>query len=84
MAETKLQTKSADKLLVLKDKVSTELNVTGSTGQGSPLGNSAGVGSPLWATGGSPTASIIGSLPVYNESGQVIGYLALFDTADLT
>lgn len=84
MAETKFQTKSADKMLLLKDKVSEEVNVgPGTTGQGSPLGNAAGVGSPLWATGGSPTGSIIGSLPVYNENGEVMGYIALFDTANL-
>jgi len=84
MAETKIQSKSADKMMLLKDKVSTELNVTGSTGQGSPLGNAAGVGSPLWLTAGSPTASVIGSLPLYNESGDVLGYIALYDTADLS
>jgi hypothetical protein len=83
MAETKFQTKSADKMLLLKDKVSNEVNTYSSTGQGSPLGNAAGVASPLWATIGSPTGTIVGSMPIYNELGQVMGYVPLFDTANL-
>ena len=83
MAETRFQSKSADKMLLLKDAVSEELNVTGSTGQGSPLGNTAGTGSPLAGSPGAVTADWIGTIPAYNELGQVIGYIPLLDTADL-
>jgi len=84
MAETKLQSKSADKMLLLKDAVSVELNVTGSTGQGSPTGNTAGTGSPLAGSPGAVAAAWIGTIPVYNENGLVVGYIPLLDTADLT
>jgi len=60
-----IQSKSPDKLIMLKDKVSNEFT------------SAAVVGSAIAAT-------TTGTLPVYDESGTLLGYLPLFDTADLT
>jgi len=59
------QSKSKDKLLVLKDKVSKEYDSTANVVGGSILGTATG------------------TLPVYDETGALLGYIALFDTADL-
>ena len=61
-----IQSKSKDKLIVMKDSVSKEAT----TGL-------AVVGSTIAATA---TATI----PVYNEKGDLLGHVALFDTATLT
>lgn len=34
--------------------------------------------------GGSILSTSTGTLPVYDETGTLLGYIALFDTADLT
>ena len=61
-----IQSKSREKLLTLKDKVSEEAT----TG--------------LALVGGSAiTANAQASLPVYDENGTLLGYVALFDTATL-
>jgi hypothetical protein len=59
-----VQSKSKEKLLVLKDSVSKEAT----TG--------------LTATITAPAA--VGTIPAYDEQGTLLGYIALFDTADLT
>lgn len=60
-----LQSKSKDKLIVMKDKVSKEVTASALVG-----------GSAILAT-------TTGSLPVYDENGDILGYIALFDTATL-
>ena len=60
-----IQSKSKDKLIVMKDKVSKEVTASALVG-----------GTAILAT-------TTGSLPVYDESGNVLGYIALFDTATL-
>lgn len=60
-----IQSKSKEKLIVMKDKVSKELTASALVG-----------GSAILAT-------TTGSLPVYDENGDVLGYIALFDTATL-
>lgn len=62
-----IQSKSREKLLVMKDKVSAEAT----TG--------------LALVGGTAiTATAQASLPVYDEHGVLLGYVALFATAALT
>ena len=63
---TKFQSKSIDKLIVFKDKVSVEYD------------SSANV------LGGSIPATATGTLPAYDEKGKLLGYVALFDTVNLT
>lgn len=60
-----IQSKSKEKLLVLKDKVSRE--ATAAT-----------------VVGGSILATTTYTIPVYDETGTLLGYMPLFDTADLT
>jgi hypothetical protein len=60
-----IQSKSKDKLLVFKDKISTEAT-TGLTAIDITI----------------PAAQA--TVPCYNERGDLLGHLALFDTADLT
>ena len=60
-----LQSKSKDKLLVMKDKVSKEVTASALVG-----------GTAILAT-------TTGSLPVYDEKGNILGYIALFDTPTL-
>lgn len=60
-----IQSKSKDKLMVMKDKVSKEATVVTLVG------------------GTAITATTTNSLPVYDENGDILGYIALFDTATL-
>jgi len=60
-----IQSKSKDKLIVMKSAVSKELTASALVG-----------GTAILAT-------TTGSLPVYDENGNVLGYIALFDTASL-
>jgi len=61
-----IQSKSIEKLLVLKSKVSEEAT-TGLTVVGSTI-----------------AATATATIPVYDEKGTLLGYVALFDTANLT
>ena len=60
-----IQSKSKDKLIVMKDKVSKEVTASALVGASAIL------------------ATTTGSLPVYDENGDILGYIALFDTATL-
>jgi len=60
-----IQSKSKDKLIVMKSAVSKEITASALVG-----------GTAILAT-------TTGSLPVYDENGDVLGYIALFDTASL-
>ena len=61
-----IQSKSKDKLLVTKGKVSQEAT----TG--------------LSVVGSSIAATATATVPVYDEKGNLLGHVALFDTANLT
>ena len=61
------QSKSREKLIVMKDRVSSEATTGLSLVGGSNI-----------------TATAQASLPVYNEKGVLLGYIALFDTSTLT
>ena len=60
-----IQSKSKDKLIVMKSAVSKEFNAVTLIG------------------GTNIIADTTGSLPVYDEGGNILGYIALFDTATL-
>jgi len=60
-----IQSKSKDKLLVMKDKVSREANAVTLVG------------------GSAITATTTNSIPAYDEDGNILGYIALFDTDTL-
>ena len=60
-----IQSKSKEKLLVMKDKVSAEVTASALVG-----------GTAILAT-------TTGSIPAYDEKGNILGYIALFDTATL-
>ncbi len=60
-----IQSKSKDKLIVMKDKVSKEATAVALVGASAIL------------------ATTTNSLPVYDENGDILGYIALFDTATL-
>lgn len=60
-----IQSKSKDKLIVMKDSISKEATVATLVG------------------GTAITATTTNSLPVYDENGDILGYIALFDTATL-
>jgi len=59
-----IQSKSKDKLLVLKDKVSAEATTE--------------------LTADITVPAAVATVPAYDETGNLLGYIALFDTADLT
>ncbi len=61
-----IQSKSREKLIVMKDKVSKEAT-TGLTVVGSTI-----------------AATATATIPVYDENGDLLGHVALFDTAALT
>jgi len=60
-----IQSKSKDKLLVMKDKVSVEATAAVLVG------------------GTNILATTTYSIPAYDENGNILGYIALFDTATL-
>ena len=60
-----IQSKSREKLLVSKDKVSAHVTAT-------------------VVVGGSITGSTMNTLEVFDENGVSLGFIALFDTVDLT
>ena len=60
-----VQSKSKEKLIVMKDKVSVEASAVTLVG------------------GTAILADTTYSLPVYDEKGNLLGYIALFDTATL-
>lgn len=61
-----IQSKSKDKLLVLKEPVTKEMT------------------SGLSVVGSAIAATATHTVPVYDEDGNLLGHMALFDTADLT
>ena len=61
-----IQSKSREKLITMKDKISEEAT----TG--------------LAVVGSTIAATATATLPVYDEKGVLLGYMPLFDTANLT
>ena len=59
-----IQSKSMDKLIVMKDKVSSEYLAD------------------VTATGSMPDTK--GTLPIYKENGEILGYIALYTNANLS
>lgn len=59
-----IRSKSINKVLAMKDKVSQELTAT--------------------AVDYTSMPDTTGSLPIYDESGKILGYIALYSNADLT
>ena len=60
-----IQSKSREKLITFKNKVSDEVTTSALVG------------------GAAILATTTGSLPIYDEKGTLLGYVALFDTANL-